>query len=68
MGHTNQERHQRNKGTNSTVKEFNHHENCAVPWSLHWRRDNQFEEKYYDKGQTSSKMQEELDQADIGAI
>jgi hypothetical protein len=67
MGETNQERHQRNKGTNSAVKEFDQLENCAVKWSPRWKGDNQLKEKYQDKGEMSSMTQEELNQADYGA-
>jgi hypothetical protein len=68
MGETNQEQHQRNKGTNSAVKEFDQFKNYAVKWSPCWKGDNQLEETYQDKGETCSTKHEGLDQADCGAI
>jgi hypothetical protein len=49
------------------VKEFDQLENCAVKWPPRWKGDNQLEEKYQNKRETSFTTQEELDQANCGA-
>jgi hypothetical protein len=68
MGETHQERHQRNKGMNSAVKEFDQFKNYTVNWSPCWKGGNQLEETYRDKGEMSSTKREGLDQANCGAI